>query len=92
MSTSYFSKDPDAVLDYGIDWSAWLAADEDTITASEWTVPDGLTKESDTFDDTSTTVWFSGGDLGEKYTVVNRITTDQGRIEDKTLTFTIRQH
>lgn len=90
--TSYFSKDPNAVLDYGVDWSAWLAPDEDTIAASTWVVPDGLTKDSDSFTDTATTVWFSGGTLGERYEVVNRITTDQGRTEDRTLTFTIRQH
>jgi len=41
-----FLKDPDAVLDYGFDWSDWLA-DGETISTSTWTVETGITKDSD---------------------------------------------
>ena len=34
-----FTKDPDAVLDYSVDWSLWLAGD--TISSSEWLLDDG---------------------------------------------------
>ena len=58
--TATFSivKDPDGVLDYSINWAAWL--DGDTITASDWTVsgPDALlVVDSDSESTTVTTVW-----------------------------------
>ena len=34
-----FTKDPDAVLDYSVDWSLWLAGDE--ISTSEWILEEG---------------------------------------------------
>ena len=36
-----FTKDPDAVLDYSVDWSLWLAGDE--ISTSEWLLEEGAT-------------------------------------------------
>jgi len=83
-------KDPDAVLDWEIDWSNKLETGE-TISASTWTVPAGITKDSDSFTGTATTVWLSGGTLGEGYTVVNHITTNLGRERDKTIIFIIRE-
>lgn len=77
-------KDPAAVLDYGLDWSEWLP-DGDTIAASTWTVPTGLTVDSDTFNDVHTTVWLSGGTAGQVYQVVNQITTAEGRTDERTL-------
>lgn len=75
-----FTKDPEAVLDYSIDWSRWLAGDQ--IVTSTWTV-DGLEKVSDTQTATKTTVWLRGGTAGESYTVTNRITTSGGRTDDR---------
>ena len=54
-----FAKDPDAVLDYAVDWLRWLAGDE--IATSVWIVPDGLTRVSDAATTTKATVWLSGG-------------------------------
>lgn len=85
--TSYV-KDPDAVLDYQIDWSAWL--DSDTITTSEWIVPDGIVKDSDSHTDTAATIWLSGGTLNTTYLVTNRITTAAGRTDDRTIRITVR--
>ena len=76
-----FTKDPDAVLDYAVDWTLWLAGDE--IATSDWTVPVGLTKVTDTKTAVKTTVWLSGGQAGQSYTVTNRITTTGGRTEDR---------
>lgn len=86
---SRFNKDPDARLDYKVDWTSWL--DTDTISNSEWIIPTGITYEADTFDNTSATVWLSGGSLDSSYEVVNRITTAAGRIDDRTITIRIRQ-
>lgn len=82
------NKDPDAVLDYGHDWSAWLI-DGDQIAASTWIVPTGITKESDSHDATTTTVWLSGGELDKRYFLVNRVTTTAGRTDDRTLQINI---
>lgn len=83
-----FVKDPDEVEFYVRDWSADL--DGDTIATSTWTVPSGITKDSDTNTTTTATIKLSGGTLGSDYALVNRITTAAGRTLDKTLTFRIR--
>lgn len=79
----HFSKDPDAKLDYAIDWSSWLAAGE-TITASAWTVATGITEVISSFNDTTTKIWLSGGTAGTTYTIANTITTSDGRIDERT--------
>ena len=84
---SSFVKDPDAKLDYKVDWEEWL--DGDTISASTWTVPTGLTQVSASFSTTTATVWLSGGTAGGSYQVVNRVTTAAGRIDDRTITIRV---
>lgn len=84
-----FTKDPDAVLDYSVDWSRWLAGDE--ISTSEWAAPEGLAKVTDTHTSTMTTVWLSGGSVGQPHTITNRITTTGGRTEDRSFTVRIEE-
>jgi len=81
------NKHPTATLDYMLDWTPWLEGD--AILTSTWTVPTGLTKDSESFTEKTTTVWLSGGSDGTQYTVVNRITTVLGRIETKSIRFSI---
>lgn len=90
-------KDPDAVLDYKFDWAdphagPWLADDEE-ITNYTVTVDDGLTKGNDSLnpEGNAVTVWLSGGTVGQRYEVRCRITTNQGRTEDHTITILCRQ-
>lgn len=83
MGTNYL-KDPDATLDYVIDWSSWLATG-DTIADSEFIAATGITVDSDTNDTTTATVWLSGGTVGESYEITNRITTADGRTDDRTI-------
>ncbi len=80
-----FTKDPNALLDYTVDWATWL--DTDTISASSWTVPSGLTQASPapSNDSTTATIWLSGGAAGSWYAVTNRITTAAGRINDASI-------
>lgn len=82
-------KDPASVLDYKVDWSGWLA--DDTIDTSSWTVPVGVTKGADSHDDTSATVWLSGGTVDAVYKVTNRITTAAGRTDERSFTLAIRE-
>lgn len=83
MTLAWDPKDPDEVLDYVINWATRLAGD--TIADSTWTLPAGITKESDTFSASTTTIWLSGGTLNETYQVLNRIETTGGRTMDQTV-------
>ena len=80
-----FTKDPDAVLDYSVDWLLWLAGAQ--ISSSEWILNQGATiqKITDTFTTSRTVVWLSGGDKGVTYLVTNRIVTAGGRTDDRTI-------
>ena len=48
-----FTKDPDAVLDYSVDWSLWLAGDQ--ISTSEWLLEEGALLQQVT--ESNTTGW-----------------------------------
>lgn len=78
-----FTKDPDAVLDYSVDWSLWLAGDQ--IASSEWLLEQGVEKVTDTNTATKATVWLRGGQAGTTYLVTNRIVTAGGRTDDRTI-------
>lgn len=88
MAKRWPDKDPDEVLDYQLDWSARLG--DDTISASLWIVPDGITKDSDSNTTTTTTVWLSGGSVSTRpYSVVNRVTTAAGRVMEESVSINI---
>lgn len=78
------AKDPDSTIDYGIDWSNWLASGE-TITTSTWVDLGDLTSVSESSTTTATAIFISGGVVGATYTLTNRITTNQGRTEDRSM-------
>jgi len=84
-----FEKDPQAILDYAIDWTSWLSSD--TISTSTWTVPSGITKVSDSTTTTTTTIWLSGGTADTDYELINHIVTAGGREDDRTITIRVRQ-
>jgi hypothetical protein len=84
-------KDPNGVVDYSIDWSTYLEEDADTIETSTWTVPAGITKDSDSETNTVTTIWLSGGTAGEIYPLLNRITTAGGRTQDQTINIRVAE-
>jgi hypothetical protein len=85
-----FIKDPDALLDYTVDWSEWLMED-DEIASADWVVPAGLTEESASNTASTATVWLSGGTAGSEYDVVSRIVTADGREDDRTITIQVTQ-
>ena len=88
MALAFPNKDPNEVLDYQIDWTLRLAGD--TISTSTWTVPAGITKDSDSNTTTAATVWLSGGTLGETYELLNRIVTAGARTMDQTVKIKIK--
>ena len=88
-----FVKDPDAILDYSIDWSNWLG--NDTIDTSTWVAESPLIiiSASDVIDATNTitTVFVSGGVVNNKYNLTNHIITAGGREDDRTITIIIKE-
>lgn len=83
-------KDPQAVLDYSLDWEL----DEgDTISASSWAivVGAGLVIDSENFGDDYTTVWLSAGVAGTTYKLTNTISTVDGRTDERTINLKVKQ-
>jgi hypothetical protein len=90
MVIQEFCKDPDAQLDFSVDWTAWLAGD--IITSSSWTV-DGagvvMAFPAPTFSATITTAWMSGGTAGQLCHLTNTIFTNGQRKDQRTLAIKI---
>lgn len=86
MSNQVFrvTKDPDAVLDYSLDWSEWLMVG-DSLAVSSWLAEAGITIDSYARDGNVTTVWLSGGQAGRPYIVTNRVVTGGGREDDRSI-------
>lgn len=82
-------KDPDAVLQYTFDWTAWLTGSE-TLTDATVTADTGLDVSAVTNDTTAVTFTLSGGTVGERYKVVCHITTSAGQQNDDTLVVDVR--
>lgn len=82
------AKDPAEVLDYPYDWTKRLAGD--SIASVAWTVPDGLTKASETQVGAVTTIWLSGGTAATQYTLSCVITTTAGRTYKQSFKLRVR--
>lgn len=78
-----FNKDPNATLDYTLDWRQFLG--DDTIASAVWTVPVGVGNAGVTFSASTTTIWLSGGTAGVSYSVYVTIVTVGGRTEKRTI-------
>lgn len=90
MTVFDITKDPDANLEYGLNWEPWL--DGDTIASSTWAADQvGLTLSNSTHSTTKTTIWISGGVEGTVYIVTNHITTTStpARQEDRSIRITV---
>lgn len=78
-----YDKDPNAVLDYTVDWRTWLG--DDQILTSSWTLPVGVANAGATFSSTTATIWITGGIAGTSYAIYNQITTGNGRTDKRTI-------
>lgn len=84
-------KDPNAILDYSFDWTTWLGAD--TISGVQVLTDDAslLVQGAPAHNGKIATVWVSGGTPGGKAAVTCRITTTEGRVDDRTVYLKIRE-
>ena len=72
-------KDPDSRLDYGFNWTDWLASGE-SIASSVWSAEtSGITISSTYMSSPQTLAWISGGAVGSTYWIRNKIWTSQTR-------------
>jgi hypothetical protein len=81
--------DPDATLDYQLDWSSWLT-DGEVIANSTWTVS-GADQVTASFSDTRATIWLRNP-TGKIISATNKITTNSApvpRIDERTLLITV---
>lgn len=75
-------KDPNSVLDYGFDWSTWLASGE-TLSSATWTIPTGITSSSPQLGTDSAKIWLSGGTAGEEYIIACKVVTSANRTDER---------
>lgn len=91
---SLFLKDPDASLDWTVDWAAGYL-DGQTITNSRWSaLPDengGVVIAATMIQPTRTAATLTGGVPGHVYRVSNRVTLSDGRIDERTLTIRVEE-
>ena len=71
-------------LDYGFDWTQWLAAGEN-ISISTWDIDSGLTPSGAQVISNVTSVLVTGGVAGISYKLKNTITTTDGRVDSRTI-------
>ena len=86
-----FQKDKDATLDYGFDWTGWLSSGEIIVAYTITLSASTLTKVTDSATSGSVIVWLSGGTSGSRYGVSCKITTDQNRIDERTIKIDVRE-
>ena len=88
-------KDPDAVLDYSIDWGAEYLLGTDLIADSQWSVvpdePDGVSVAGSDFDATTSTVKAADGSPGRIYRLVNEVVLDSGRIDSRSIVLRVEK-
>lgn len=89
---SSYVKAPEEVLDYDVDWSAWLAVGETITTrAVTSTVVGGtdVTIDSSSIVGDRVVAWISGGELGATSTVSFSMTTSEGRTSRRDISIVI---
>ena len=74
-----FTKDPDEVKDFRVNWATALGADVDTIVTGTFVAEAGITKDSEVMTTSYMDIWVSGGSDMVDYEILNEIETSLGR-------------
>jgi hypothetical protein len=90
---SFYLKDPDARIDYEIDWT--LDPDIQTIVDSIWSVtPEeagGIEVEQSSFDIGQTSARIAGGIEGHGYTISNLVSLSDGSAEVRSISLRVEE-
>lgn len=90
---SFYLKDPEARVDYAIDWGDYL--DGQTIAASAWSVePDeagGIAIDEESFQPLLTAARLSGGVIGHAYRVSNLVTLADGSADARSIDLRVEE-
>ena len=91
---TFLLKDPDAILDYSVDWGAeYLGGDQ--LATSEWSVDPveagGVTVEASEFDAAISTVKAGGGVPGRIYRLVNQVVLGSGRVDTRSIVLRVEK-
>ena len=88
-------KDPSAVLDYAIEWGVDYLDDDDILMESVWAVePDetgGVEIVNSSLGDRVSTVQASGGTAGRLYRLSNRVVTQSGPTDDRSIVLRVEK-
>lgn len=87
-------KDPDAVLDYMVDWGAEYLGD-DAVAQSRWDVSsvetDGVEIVGSAFDYRTATAQIGGGSPGKIYRITNSVVTASGREDSRSIVLRVEE-
>lgn len=88
----FYVKDPGAVLDYSINWAGGYLQGGETLASSIWTIfPADMTQSSAANTTSVASITVSGGAAEQIYQLTNRITTSQGRTDERSITVRVEQ-
>lgn len=87
-------KDPEAALDYAVDWGAEYL-NGDAVSQSSWTVvptePGGLSIVQSSFDASIATVTASGGVAGHVYQLTNQVVLVSGLTDSRSIVLRVEK-
>jgi len=84
-----YPKDPESDLAYTVYWGDFLAPGE-TITASTWEIPTGVTSSDDGFENKENGIQIGGGEAGEDYIFTPTIGTSLGNTIQRDIKLKVR--
>lgn len=85
-------KDPEAILDYAVNWAGGYLQSGETLLSSSWTIfPSDIAQVTASNTATAATITVSGGVVGRLYQLSNRITTSQGRTDERSIIVRVEQ-
>lgn len=84
-----FCHDANAFLDYYVDWTSLVTADDVLMSVEIVDVTPGLTVENSAIVGKMHQFWVSGGAVGQQYIVTSRVETAAGRRADGLVVFNI---
>lgn len=86
-------KQPAEYLDYNVDFTEWMPADDVIASATVAVLPEGeLTVDTISIATPIIKFWAAGGLTGKTYKLTIKITTEGGRIKEDELKIRVREY